>query len=57
VVVPLEKLAEVIREIDSEIKHPFILEGFATDRKEFVLWALSPTMRGSSTSTWLSVYH
>jgi Fe-S oxidoreductase/FAD/FMN-containing dehydrogenase len=42
VVVPLEKLAEVIREIDSEIKHPFILEGFATDRKEFVLLGFIP---------------
>lgn len=42
VVVPVEKLAQVIRETDSEIKHPFILEGFATNRREFVLLGFIP---------------
>jgi len=42
IVVPIEKLAQVIREIDTEIKHPFILEGFATNRREFVLLGFIP---------------
>ncbi|ATW26513.1 FAD-binding and (Fe-S)-binding domain-containing protein [Candidatus Formimonas warabiya] len=37
VVVPVETLGEVIEEIARDIKHPFILEGFATNKREFVL--------------------
>ncbi len=42
VVVPVEKLALVINEIDEQIDHPFILEAFATNRREFVLLGFIP---------------
>ncbi|CFX14195.1 Alpha-helical ferredoxin [Syntrophomonas zehnderi OL-4] len=42
VVVPVEKLAQVIKDTDKEINHPFILEGFATNRREFVLLGFIP---------------
>lgn len=37
VVVPVENLGLLIEEITAKIKHPFIIEGFATNRREFVL--------------------
>ncbi len=37
VVVPVENLNKVIDEIAKNIDHPFILEGFATNQREFVL--------------------
>lgn len=37
VIVPVESLADVIKEIGKEIKHTFILEGFATNKREIVL--------------------
>lgn len=37
VVVPVESLKQVLEEITSSIDHPFILEGFATNRRELVL--------------------
>lgn len=37
VVVPVEQLDKVIDEIATSISHPFIMEGFGTDRREFVL--------------------
>lgn len=42
VVVPVQELAAVIKETSTEINHPFILEGFATNRKEFVLLGFIP---------------
>ncbi len=42
VVVPAEKLAQVINETTKEINHPFILEAFATNRREFVLLGFIP---------------
>ncbi|WP_368293407.1 FAD-binding and (Fe-S)-binding domain-containing protein [Dehalobacter sp. TBBPA1] len=37
IIIPLENLDKVIQEITAEVKHPFILEGFATNSQEFVL--------------------
>ncbi|MGE5370408.1 MAG: FAD-binding and (Fe-S)-binding domain-containing protein [Solirubrobacterales bacterium] len=37
VVVPVEQLAAMIEATQSDIKHPFIMEGFATNNREFVL--------------------
>lgn len=37
VIVPVEQLAAAIEEIAAEIKHPFVMEGFATNAREFVL--------------------
>ncbi len=42
VVVPVEKLAQVIEDTSRKIKHPFIMEGFATNRREFVLLGFIP---------------
>jgi len=42
VVVPVEKLAQVIEDTNREIKHPFILEGFTTNRREVVLLGFIP---------------
>ncbi|MEQ8201839.1 MAG: FAD-binding oxidoreductase, partial [Syntrophomonadaceae bacterium] len=42
VVVPVDKLAEVINETSQEIDHPFILEGFTTNRREVVLLGFIP---------------
>lgn len=42
VVVPVDQLATVIEDTAREIKHPFILEGFATNRREFVLLGFIP---------------
>ncbi len=42
VIVPVESLAKFIEEVRQEIKHPFILEGFATKRREFVLLGFIP---------------
>ncbi|MGE5417145.1 MAG: FAD-binding and (Fe-S)-binding domain-containing protein [Acidobacteriota bacterium] len=37
VVIPIENLDKVLNEIDQEIDHPFILEGFTTNKREVVL--------------------
>ncbi len=42
VVVPVSELAAVIKETSQSIKQPFILEGFATNRREFVLLGFIP---------------
>lgn len=42
VVVPVENLARIIEETAGEIKHTFILEGFATNRREVVLLGFIP---------------
>ena len=42
VVVPVESLARVIEETSQDINHPFILEGFATNHREFVLLGFIP---------------
>jgi Fe-S oxidoreductase/FAD/FMN-containing dehydrogenase len=42
VVVPVENLATIIKETSGEIKHRFILEGFATNRRELVLLGFIP---------------
>ena len=42
VVVPIEKLAQVIEETAQEINHTFILEGFTTNRREAVLLGFIP---------------
>jgi len=42
VVVPVENLAQVIEETSQDINQPFILEGFATNRREFVLLGFIP---------------
>jgi Fe-S oxidoreductase/FAD/FMN-containing dehydrogenase len=42
VVVPVEKLAQVIEETSRDINHPYILEGFATNSREFVLLGFIP---------------
>jgi Fe-S oxidoreductase/FAD/FMN-containing dehydrogenase len=42
VVVPVNELAAVIKDTEKDIKHPFILEGFATNRREFVLLGFIP---------------
>lgn len=42
VVVPVESLAQVIEETAGDINHPFILEGFATNRREIVLLGFIP---------------
>ncbi len=42
VVVPIEKLAEVINETSQDINHPFILEGFTTNQREIVLLGFIP---------------
>lgn len=42
VVVPVENLAVIIRDITRDIKHPFIMEGFATNRRELVLLGFIP---------------
>lgn len=42
VVVPVESLAQVIEETAADINHPFILEGFATNRREIVLLGFIP---------------
>jgi Fe-S oxidoreductase len=42
VVVPVEQLDSVLEDIAQEINHPFILEGLATDRREFVLLGFIP---------------
>lgn len=42
VVVPVEKLAQVINDTSQEIAHPFILEGFTTNRREVVLLGFIP---------------
>jgi len=42
VVIPVERLAQVITETDQEINHPFILEGFTTNRREIVMLGFIP---------------
>jgi len=42
VVIPVESLAVVIADIAKEIKHPYIMEGFATNRRELVLLGFIP---------------
>jgi len=42
VVVPVEKLAQVIEETSNDINHPYILEGFATNHREIVLLGFIP---------------
>ena len=42
VVLPVESLAAFIADIGKEIRHPYIMEGFATNRRELVLLGFIP---------------